>query len=335
MACQELLRESIRTAVITNDQGMKLVDSAFFRKFHIPVRQVVSGCFCCNYSQLQGSIESLVKIEKAQEIFAETVGSCADLVATVVRPLRAAFQDLELSFSVFADASMLYLVLKGHSGLFDEKVMYVYRKQLEEATLLIVNKVDLVSDGLLQELEQLLDQEYSGKKILFQNSLSAESVSKWIQTLREYKCGKLDVNLFLDYARYAAGEANLAWLDQEIEIQSKDGSAPQQAIAIVNAIYTALCESRHPIGHLKFMLDNQRKISFTGPGMRHADPVDYQALTCRLLINARVQTEPGNLGLLVEEQIRIAAGKKEYEIISRSLSVFQPGYPRPEKRLLA
>ena len=58
-ACMQLLNEDVKVAVITNDQGSRLVDTGFIRSFSIPTQEVVNGCFCCNYEQLSHAIPSL------------------------------------------------------------------------------------------------------------------------------------------------------------------------------------------------------------------------------------------------------------------------------------
>ena len=85
-ACQHLIKQDQRVAVITNDQGDQQVDSAFVKSFGIPAAEVANGCFCCNYDQLDKHIHSFIKDIQPDIIFAESVGSCTDLVATVAKP---------------------------------------------------------------------------------------------------------------------------------------------------------------------------------------------------------------------------------------------------------
>lgn len=44
-ACNILKQQDIKTAVISNDQGIKLVDNSFFNSLNIPDRQVINGAF--------------------------------------------------------------------------------------------------------------------------------------------------------------------------------------------------------------------------------------------------------------------------------------------------
>src|SRR5512142_726693 len=86
-AAKRLIAQGRRVGVITNDQGKYLVDTAFFRLESIPALEVTGGCFCCNYDDLKGRLAQLIASAGPEVIFAESVGSCADIVATVVKPL--------------------------------------------------------------------------------------------------------------------------------------------------------------------------------------------------------------------------------------------------------
>jgi G3E family GTPase len=335
LAAQLLKQKGVRPAVITNDQGMNLVDSVYFKSQGIPVRQVINGCFCCQFSKLSGSLESLVKLEQPDVIFAESVGTCTDLVATVIRPLRQFHPGARVSFSVFADAPLLWLILNGQPTPFEEQVRYLYLKQLEEASLIIVNKVDLVSVGLLQEIRQLLEEKYAEKDVLFQNSLDESSVQSWLDTLDYMGGSSWSQSLDLDYSLYAEGEASLAWLDQEVELFSPSHDAVGEAIRIMQQIHDSIREAGFPIGHLKCVIDETFKISFTQTEVTETELHAYGRKSgCRLLINARVQTEPSLLDQLVKDCMDSVTERFGTRILPLSHATFRPGYPRPEHRFV-
>src|ERR1700754_3517027 len=131
-ACLELVQHGIPVAVITNDQGEQLVDSEYIKHVGIPVLEVTNSCFCCNYPKLEENIQTLVEHFHPEIIFAESVGSCADLVATITRPLGKFHPEIPVVLSVFADASLLWSLMNGDSCFLDDSVQYIYKKQLEE-----------------------------------------------------------------------------------------------------------------------------------------------------------------------------------------------------------
>jgi 2',3'-cyclic-nucleotide 2'-phosphodiesterase (5'-nucleotidase family) len=84
-------------------------------------------------------------------LLAEPVGSCTDLVATVSLPLARIYGDrfTVAPVSVVVDPLRALRILgadgSGDGGGFSPNVAYIYRKQLEEAEIVVINKCDLVS----------------------------------------------------------------------------------------------------------------------------------------------------------------------------------------------
>ncbi|HEY6739528.1 MAG TPA: GTP-binding protein, partial [Actinopolymorphaceae bacterium] len=87
-----------RVSVVTNDQAQGLVDSALARRVLPLVDEVPGGCFCCRFEDLETVIRRLVSDHGADTVLAEAVGSCTDMRATVVRPLRRFYErDLQVA----------------------------------------------------------------------------------------------------------------------------------------------------------------------------------------------------------------------------------------------
>src|SRR6188768_2119643 len=81
-----------RIGVVTNDQAHDLVDTNTFRKQGLAVEEVPGACFCCRFDDLVSRVGSLEESGRPDVILAEPVGSCTDLVATVVQPLKDLYQ---------------------------------------------------------------------------------------------------------------------------------------------------------------------------------------------------------------------------------------------------
>ncbi len=334
-AANFLLQKDVRAGVITNDQGTRLVDGDFFKSLELPGEQVVNSCFCCNYNDLDSKIETLVKTYNVDTIFAESAGSCTDVVATIFNPLSQFRPQLQVTVSTFADANLLYDFLKDNKGFFDEDVKYIYFKQIEEAGVIVVSKTDLISKQQLRELKQIMQENYRDKIVHYQNSFDTNNIQEWLKLLNDFKPETALQSLNIDYDIYASGEAKLAWLDQEIEVYSVDNNAIENTVCLINSIFNKIKEKNYNIGHLKFLINEDTKVSFTS-----ATPVTYaykvksqKAATATLLINARVQITPETLSSIVTTAIEEEERKSSCKIFIKSLSSFKPGYPKPTYRI--
>src|SRR5207245_313325 len=77
-----------RVGLVTNDQAQDLVDTNSLRAQGFPVEEVPGACFCCRFNDLVDRVKQLEVQQRPDVILAEPVGSCTDLVATVLQPLK-------------------------------------------------------------------------------------------------------------------------------------------------------------------------------------------------------------------------------------------------------
>jgi len=112
-AARGLASRGKRVGLITNDQAPDLVDTGFLAEQGFAVREVTGSCFCCNFAGLISAADDLARDIRANVLIAEPVGSCTDLSATILQPLKDKFaREFVLApFSVLADAVRLREVL--------------------------------------------------------------------------------------------------------------------------------------------------------------------------------------------------------------------------------
>lgn len=337
-ACQQLIRQKIRTAVITNDQGSQQVDSVYIQSLSFSNGQVSKGCFCCRYDALQEIISSLSAVEKPQTFFAESVGSCTDLVATVAKPFAMHHKDARIVVSVFADAALIHSIMKGTSAFIHESVQYIYRKQLEEADIIVVNKTDLLQQEELNFVKDILATTYSSKKMICQNSFNKSDIESWIATLDNFETLAHRKSLKIDYDTYGQGEAMLAWFDQKLSLHTSAPVAAKTTIQLVSLIFKHICAAGYTIGHLKFLLIAgawNKKISYTTNGME--ERIDEEKIPAcnhaELLINARVQTGHSMLQQIIAQAIEEIMTSKGCRIVNHGFESFEPSFPEPLYRI--
>ena len=342
-AC-ELLRQRGETAsVITNDQGTLLVDTAFLRG-SLPTREVTGGCFCCRYDQL---VELLAEArgDGAQHVFAEAVGSCADLVATVVRPLLGSPSGPvgRVSFTAMVDARLLIRLRAGEPLPWSGDIAYLFHEQLREAPLLVASKWDLVTDPhSLSASGNGSGIPGHGQAVLCQDGRTPAGVAGWVDALCDSghpataEAGACDLGI--DYARYGAGEEALAWLDAEVRVNSAEGGCRETAGRLVRAIVAEVSDAAYAIGHVKFLIRDHLydiKVSHTAADeapdqvlldeLRRLDRLSDRQLY--VVVNARAEIGAERLQRILERAVVTPALGATLAIIRSA--AFHPDPPQP------
>ncbi len=335
-AARLLMAQGQRVGIVTNDQGRYLVDTAFFQALNAPAVEVTGGCFCCNYDDLDARLSQLQAEAQPDVIFAESVGSCADVVATVIRPLLT-LRHAPASLSVFADARLLRLRLLGAALPFADDVVYIFDKQIEEAGLLVVNKADLLPPAELDETLALARAAYPDKRIRPQRSLDADSVAGWLAAL-EQAAQPPDTALEMDYARYGAGEAALAWLDLDLALDAPGADGRAAAAALIGAAVAAARAGGFAVAHLKFLVRaGAQGVKVSVPALDDGawagqlPPLPGGALT--LLVNARVEAGADALRDTLLAALQAAAAEAGVALAVRRADSFHPPQPVPTHRL--
>jgi Ni2+-binding GTPase involved in maturation of urease and hydrogenase len=311
-AAHRLIAQDVKVGVVTNDKGKHLVDTAFFRSAALPTAEVAGGCFRCNFDELEKRINQLKEEARPEVIFAESVGSCADMAATVLEPLLR-LQDDQVdptSFSVFTDARLLRMWLLGVELPFSDEVQYIFEKQIEEAGLLVINKMDLLSAEKLLEVEQLAAERFPDKDLMLQDSTLADGGQGWLDWLNSTTGVTALPDTEIDYDRYDAGGRQLAWLDEQITIWADDALAAVKMM--IATLVKDLREEEVPVGHLKFFLsweDGDCKISF--PTLEEAgwqNQLDGEAVgKIEMLVNGRIQAAPAKLNRMIAAALDMMA----------------------------
>lgn len=328
-------------AIVTNDQAADLVDTLLLRSQGFNVGEVAGSCFCCNFDALTGTVESLSDGERPDIVLAEPVGSCTDLVATVIRPLEQIYdQAFEIApYGVIIKPSHGSKILGGEGQRgFSPKAEYIFRKQLEEADFVILNRIDELSKDAVDNLTRLLAEQYSNIPIIRMSAKSGvgfEALCEFLDQQGSFGQRVMEV----DYDIYAEGEAELGWLNCQAQLSSP---APVELDAflmrLLGSLHERLVSLEAEVAHLKVigMADGVYAVSNL---VSNADqpvlslPSNWSGTEADLVINARVAIGPDELEALVRSEIAKQAESFSATIAVRTLQCFRPGRPVPTHRL--
>jgi CobW/HypB/UreG family nucleotide-binding protein len=322
-AARRLATRGRRVGVITNDQGREIVDTALIRAAHVPVAEVSGGCFCCRLSDLIRACDALAA-ESPEVIFAEPVGSCIDLAATVLRPLlRDEGHRFRVApLTVLVDPARA-IAMTGPSP--DVDVSYLCRSQLDEADIVCFTKAD--TGIALPVLEGVAGHAISAK--------TGQGVDAWLDHVLTSEMSAGSALISVDYTRYAQAEAALAWLNWRARVDLQSPRPPAVLVgALTDGLEASITAAGMSIVHLK-VLDRAPtgyvRASVCAPdaepvveGTLDASPASWHDV----MINARVVGDPAQLSRLVAESLKSLGTR--VEITSRE--AFRPSPPRPQRR---
>src|SRR5437773_5261625 len=183
------LNQGRRVGLVTNDQAQDLVDTNSLRAQGFPVEEVAGACFCCRFDDLISKVGRLQEGERPDGLLAEPVGSCTDLVATVIQPLRDLYGDRfqVAPYAVLFKPSHGFPILRNESGGgFSAKAAYIFRKQLEEADAIVLNRIDELSPAALEEITALVAKNYPDIPLLPMSAKTGEGFEALIELLDQH-----------------------------------------------------------------------------------------------------------------------------------------------------
>ena len=340
MAAQRLAAQGKRVGLITNDQAPDLVDTAVLSGQGASVREVAGSCFCCNFPGFFGAVESLRQDARADVILAEPVGSCTDLSATILQPIKDKYAD-RISLapgSVLVDPQRVRELFAGAPRTLHDSAAYIVGKQMEEADVIVINKSDTLSGKQRAEITALLERQYPGVAIHCLSALTGEGVEDWLaHVLAGEKAGSRVVSV--DYDIYAAGEAVLGWLNAAVSLEAQYGEPAWEPVLadLAHGLMVGFSEQSTRIGHVKVLLQSggghwlANLTRAAGPVAFERRPVDASPLA-ELVINARVEMSPQELEGIVRQQLEAICRRHGLEARRVKLRSLMPGRPEPTYR---
>lgn len=353
-AARRLRTRNQRVGFVTNDQAEQLVDTGLLRQAGLPVAEVAGGCFCCRFDQLMAAFDRLLERDAPDVLFGEPVGSCTDLSATVLQPLKRFHADRlrTAPFSVLVDPARLEEALRSAAAPspdappLPDNVLYIFRKQLEEADAIVLNKIDLYDAPRLAALEAELEVRLPGRTVFRLSSLTGAGVDAWLDwVLQARPAGGWIAEV--DYDMYADGEAVLGWLNATVRLcAARETDWPAFCLRFLAEARAAFQRRAAEIAHFKLLLTaasgagagvgGALAANLTGvaaaPALRGA--VSALVREAELIVNARAHATPEVLRAVVEHALRTAANETiQFEITG--LRNFSPARPQPTHRFAA
>jgi G3E family GTPase len=332
-----------RVGLVTNDQAQDLVDTNSLRAQGFPVEEVPGACFCCKFDELLGRVQCLQQQERPDVILAEPVGSCTDLVATVVQPLKDLYADqFEVApYAVLFKPSHGLRILRNETDAgFSPKAAYIFRKQLEEADAILLNRIDELRPAEVEELAGLVAEQVAGVPVLRVSARTGQGFDAVTQLLdQQGNFGRKILDI--DYDVYAEGEAEMGWLNSSVHVRAPEPfDLDDLLLDVVRRLRAVLDRSGGEVAHLKVI--GLWEVSFGVANLVSSRTEPELSLPSRsrvreadVIVNARVAMDPDLLEREVRQAVSEACRERRAVAEFRKSQSLRPGRPTPTHRYAA
>ncbi|MFT5299290.1 MAG: hypothetical protein ACI87E_000312 [Mariniblastus sp.] len=333
------VEQGLNVALVTNDQAYDLVDTHTLRNQGFQVGEVPGACFCCKFDDLIDTVGSLSDEQTPDIVIAEPVGSCTDLVATVIQPMRELFGDR------FELGPLVVLLKPGHGKKilaaekgkgFSPKAEYIFLKQLEEADAIAVNKIDRLSKDDQELLLDLIKKRFDVPAFGF--SAREGTGFDLLVEAAGAEATQRDKMMEMDYVTYAEGEAELGWLNCQVKAESDDRfELDALVLRLVEGIGKALDSTECEVAHLKVLgqtMSDAAVANLVGSAVESELSLasEIKTLGADLLVNARVAASPEILESIVHQVTAELSQDLGVKLTVGNMQSFRPGKPEPTHR---
>lgn len=334
-ATEQLKGCGAKVGLITNDQAEGLVDTHVLSMDGSDIQEIAGSCFCCDFDGLMEAALYLRDTVGCHTIIAEPVGSCTDLSATLLQPIKSYYAQFFqlMPLSVLVDPFRLKKILKKGKDT-TEGPDYIFLKQLEEADFVLINKVDLLTPLEIEQLEKQLHHKFPGYSLHKLSALNKKGIKEWLGKLERVKNagGRMAE---VDYDIYASAEALMGWFNATFIVSHLDSYlVPWKdfSLKFMMLLQEVFQYEEIVMGHMKTFLKS-------GPSYIKGNLVEtdgdisiegtpFSGPMAKFTLNIRAETSPKNLGEIVEDVIDAYKEHRiDFEIdVLKKLS---PGKPTP------
>ncbi len=297
-------KKGLKAAAITNDQAAGLVDTLFLTGEGLVTEEVAGSCFCCNFNGLVQAIDHSIGTANPEIILAEPVGSCTDIVATVILPLQDLMKDkVRVSaYSVLVEPLRWKEITEGEADT-PWSMKYLFDKQVEEADFVVLTKTDTISSPAFEKSRRALSHAMIKADSLSISSKEGTGLEAWMEAVLSTPPGNrwlrrsITKDTLRQKPKWGGSMRSRSYI-------SNSGGREDIAVRIALGLADGITGRKAKIGHLKLLAVGetggvQSGISVAGQGGQLDGSFSGPVLRLHVTLNALATVSPGDLAEIV------------------------------------
>ena len=330
IAFAEYINKNIgKAAIIANDLGAKnLVDVDYISEAGCKVTEIAGGCICYQTENLVDKIRRLRDVENADIVMSDIPGCGVGALDHVYHKLNSDYgREFELApFMVIVDPERLRMIMPEKADInLPEEMMYLLSSQLQEADVIVLNKIDLLSDEEIEKYLTFLKTTCKGTPVFAISAREKKNIKEVVEYFMSHEAKLKVVHIGYGGAEFLAAEGKLSWYNRRFFLKTKDGMEFDCNAFIndfIEVIRKKLIKNKRNVPHLKLFAvggeNDFEKASLLGVDYKieYDKKIQHNYNKLRVIVNIRAACESQLLARLIDEALSEAAAiyKVDYQI---------------------
>ena len=268
-----LAGRGVKAGIITNDLGSaNLVDALYTAGSGCATAPIAGACICYVTDALVDRIRRFTDVEGAGIVMSDIPGCGVGALDHVYFRLHRDYpEDFELApFTVVCDPMRLRAIMPEHARLnLPEEMNYLFRTQLLEADVIVLNKTDTISAEEKARCVAFLRAAYPGVPVCAISAKTGDGVDALAELVMSGKARLVEVDTGYGGREFIAAESRLSWYDRRFFIKRLSPfSGNAFAEDYMESIRRELTDEGGNVPHLKLFVTGEggdfAKVSLTG-----------------------------------------------------------------------
>ena len=314
-----LAQQGKKAAILVNDLGGDyLVDGAFTEATGCCCDEITGGCICYQTEKLVEKLRLFRDSAGADIVFSDIPGCGIGALDHVYHRLNREYHG-EFSvcpFVAVADPERLRVIMPERADLhLPQEMAYLFDAQLREAEVILLNKIDLLTDAERAAYTAFLSEQYSRAKVFAVSAKTGEGIGDAIEYLYAHESTFPVVDIGYGGPDFVAAEQRLCWYNRKFSVKVPDGEIDGNRFLAVlfDIIREKLISIVRNVPHLKAMARGSdgtaAKASLLGVDYATEFSTRFTApqKSLQVMLNARAACESGALDFLMDAALRETA----------------------------